>query len=43
MGVMTRVSAEVLDGLQEGDEVVISGGNHSTAANTQQRPPRMRF
>lgn len=43
VGVMTRVTAQVLDGLQEGEEVVISGGARSTAASTAQRPPRMRF
>ena len=43
VGVMTRVSAEVLDGLEEGDEVVISGGTLSARTGQAQRTPRMRF
>ncbi|MFA5678480.1 MAG: efflux RND transporter periplasmic adaptor subunit [Pseudomonas sp.] len=43
VGVMTRVSAEVLDGLKEGDEVVISGGNQTADADPARRAPRPRF
>lgn len=45
IGVMTRVSAEVLDGLEEGEEVVISGGNANANAQRQpqQRSMRPRF
>lgn len=43
VGVMTRVSAEVLEGLEEGDEVVISGGNLTAQAGQAQRTRRPRF
>ena len=43
VGVMTRVSAEVLEGLEEGDEVVISGGNLTAQADPAQRTRRPRF
>src|SRR5690606_27473474 len=44
VGVMTRVSAEVLDGLEEGDQVVIGGGRPAGGASAA-RPmqPRPRF
>lgn len=44
VGVMTRVSAEVLDGLEEGDQVVIGGGRPAASASAA-RPmqPRPRF
>jgi len=43
VGVMTRVSAEVLDGLAEGEEVVISGGQPSASAPQPNRQMRPRF
>lgn len=44
VGVMTRVSAEVLDGLEEGDQVVI-GGSRPAGGASAARPmqPRPRF
>lgn len=43
VGVMTRVNAEVLDGLAEGEEVVISGGQPSASAPQPNRQMRPRF
>ena len=43
VGVMTRVSAEVLDGLQEGEQVVISGGAETASTPAARRAPRPRF
>ncbi|PRB83787.1 efflux RND transporter periplasmic adaptor subunit [Pseudomonas sp. MYb185] len=43
VGVMTRVSAEVLDGLEEGEEVVIAGGSPGPSAPQANRMPRPRF
>lgn len=40
VGTMTRVSAEVLEGLEEGDEIVIAGGSSSAPAERSQRRPR---
>src|SRR5690606_13915982 len=41
VGTMTRVSAEVLEGLEEGDEVVVSGGTSAPlSAERGQRRPR---
>ncbi|MEJ6654780.1 MAG: efflux RND transporter periplasmic adaptor subunit [Pseudomonas sp.] len=41
VGTMTRVSAEVLEGLEEGDEVVVSGGAGAPpSAERGQRRPR---
>ena len=43
IGVMTRVSAEVLEGLEEGEEVVISGGSPAPRSQPQRGAPRPRF
>ncbi|EZQ19260.1 efflux RND transporter periplasmic adaptor subunit [Halopseudomonas bauzanensis] len=40
VGTMTRVSAEVLEGLEEGDEIVIAGGSSAPPAERSQRRPR---
>lgn len=43
VGVMTRVSAEILEGLEEGDEVVISGAAPAARSQPQRGASRPRF